>query len=854
MRKMMKCAAAWVLAFAVALTAVPVAYAEDAAGNPETENTVPDEAVKEAATVDQESLNDQAGQDDQNPDSTEGSVLETEDEKAGAEENAAQQTTPGEGVETENPAAVDPAVESEEQTQPAEDAQAEAVQQQTETDVQEKATPETEQEAVLPELTYRTHVQDIGWQSWKQDGEMAGTSGLYKRLEAIELKLSKSDYEGSIEYQTHVQNIGWQGWKRDGQLSGTQARALRLEAIRIRLTGEIAEYYDIYYRVHIQNYGWLPYVKNGAAAGSEAFGLRLEGIEVKLVKKDEGTAPAVGYGFLKNVLYYSGHVQTLGNVKEVKSGSVLGTVGQYKRMEALSVRLKGMDGYASGNIRYQAHVQNIGWQGWKQNGSSAGTTGKALRLEAVQIQLDGEIAQIYDVYYRVHVQNYGWLGWAKNGAVSGTSGFGYRMEAIQIQLVPKGWKAPGSTAHAYLKNYTNNDLTYSGHVQNVGNVAAVKGGATLGTVGKGRRLEGFSINLNDSADGLAKGSIQYRAHVQDIGWQGWKQEGTLAGTTGQGKRMEAVQIRLTGELASYYHVYYRVHSQYFGWLGWAKDGESAGTSSLSLRIEAIQIKLVPKKDSQSAYQTGKAYYNTYRYQNPKQYLQIRHVQKTLSGGGYNLSRGYMGLKVWYVQRKLGLSGRRAIMDSTTINAVRNYQRRSGLSATGVVDLATWKKMGYSESAWYHLGAYASPLKTNPASTRSDCIEAMISTAYQYLGNPYIIGASGDPNHGLDCSGLVMQALYSAGIDPAPVSPIRHSRPGYEYECRNLWNLPMKHVPYSQRQRGDLIFYKSANGTIIHVAIYLGNNRVIESWPNKVVVWPVQNSHRSLIAGVARPFV
>ena len=272
MRKMMKCAAAWVLAFAVALTAVPVAYAEDAAGNPETENTVQDEAVKEAATVDQESLNDQAGQGDQNPDSTEGSVLETEDEKAGAEENAAQQTTPGEGVETENPAAVDPAAESEEQTQPAEEAQAEAVQQQTEADVQEKAALENEQEAVLPELTYRTHVQDIGWQSWKKDGEMAGTSGLYKRLEAIELKLSKSDYEGSIEYQTHVQNIGWQGWKRDGQLSGTQARALRLEAIRIRLTGEIAEYYDIYYRVHIQNYGWLPYVKNGAAAGSEAFG------------------------------------------------------------------------------------------------------------------------------------------------------------------------------------------------------------------------------------------------------------------------------------------------------------------------------------------------------------------------------------------------------------------------------------------------------------------------------------------------------------------------------------------------------------------------------------------------------
>lgn len=95
-------------------------------------------------------------------------------------------------------------------------------------------------------------------------------------------------------------------------------------------------------------------------------------------------------------------------------------------------------------------------------------------------------------------------------------------------------ESPGIYSACLSEKYTNNELTYSGHVQNVGNVAAVKGGATLGTVGKGRRLEGFSINLNDSADGLAKGSIQYRAHVQDIGWQGWKQEGTLAGTTGQG--------------------------------------------------------------------------------------------------------------------------------------------------------------------------------------------------------------------------------------------------------------------------------------------------------------------------------
>ena len=194
------------------------------------------------------------------------------------------------------------------------------------------------------------------------------------------------------------------------------------------------------------------------------------------------------------------------------------------------------------------------------------------------------------------------------------------------------------------------------------------------------------------------------------------------------------------------------------------------------------------------------------------------------------------------------------MDATTMLSVRKFQKAKGLPVTGVVNLATWKALGYTENQWYTLGTYVAPLKTSAVSSRKDCIEAMISTAYKYVGTEYVIGAAGAPGTGADCSGLVMQALYSAGIDPAPVSPIRHSRPGYEYESRNLWNLPMKKVPYSQRQRGDLIFYQSSNGVIIHVAIYLGNDKVIEEWPTKAVVWPIKNSHRSNIKGVMRPFV
>ena len=151
-------------------------------------------------------------------------------------------------------------------------------------------------------IAYRTHVQSFGWQGWKYNGVMSGTSGKAKRLEGINIKLTNKPYSGSIVYTTHVQSIGWQGnennvntWFRDGQMAGTSGHAKRLEAIRIALTGEMAEHYDVYYRVHAQTYGWLAWAKNGEAAGTAGLSKRLEGIQIVLVPKG-GAAPANNYG------------------------------------------------------------------------------------------------------------------------------------------------------------------------------------------------------------------------------------------------------------------------------------------------------------------------------------------------------------------------------------------------------------------------------------------------------------------------------------------------------------------------------------------------------------------------------
>ena len=243
------------------------------------------------------------------------------------------------------------------------------------------------------------------------------------------------------------------------------------------------------------------------------------------------------------------------------------------------------------------------------------------------------------------------------------------------------------------------------------------------------------------------------------------------------------------------------------------------------------------------------------YQNPSQYFQIQDKISFEGQGNYTLKKGSMGLKVRKVQQRLGMSkSNKAIVGPITISKVKAFQKKKGLPQTGEVNYKTWKALGLSDNDWNNLGTYVSPIRVNKNSTKKDCIETMINRAYDYLGTEYIVGAAGKPGQGVDCSGLVMQALYSAGINPLPVNIVRHSQPGYEYESKNLYNSKkLKKISYKNRKRGDLIFYSNSNGVIIHIAIYLGNDKVIESWPTKVVVWPIKNSERSRIAGVRRVF-
>ncbi len=281
---------------------------------------------------------------------------------------------------------------------------------------EEKPDEEPEKE---PSICYTTHIQDIGWQNQVKDGEMAGTEGQAKRLEAI--KITLKDLSGvKIKYQTHIQDIGWQDWKYDGTLAGTEGQSKRLEAIKIEL--EENDKYSIMYRVHIQDIGWQDWRYDGEKAGTEGQSKRLEAIQIKIVEKQTSISAN-----------YSVHVQDIGWQNWKAEEKIAGTEGQSKRLEAIKIEL--LTNIKNLKLKYRVHIQDIGWQDWKDSEEMAGTEGQSKRLEAIQIKLEN--TQDYSIEYRVHVQDIGWQDWVKDGEISGTEGQSKRLEAIQIRIISK---------------------------------------------------------------------------------------------------------------------------------------------------------------------------------------------------------------------------------------------------------------------------------------------------------------------------------------------------------------------------------------------------------------------------------
>ena len=127
------------------------------------------------------------------------------------------------------------------------------------------------------------------------DGGLGGTTGQGLAIKNIKLGISSNPgISGSIVYRGHRQTYG--DSSSDVQAGSTMCTKCsgaanysdvqkRLEQIEIALTGEVANYFDVYYRVHVRSQGWLTTVSNGRWTGSTGLCKRVEAIQIQVVPK-----------------------------------------------------------------------------------------------------------------------------------------------------------------------------------------------------------------------------------------------------------------------------------------------------------------------------------------------------------------------------------------------------------------------------------------------------------------------------------------------------------------------------------------------------------------------------------------
>lgn len=201
-----------------------------------------------------------------------------------------------------------------------------------------------------------------------------------------------------------------------------------------------------------------------------------------------------------------------------------------------------------------------------------------------------------------------------------------------------------------------------------------------------------------------------------------------------------------------------------------------------------------------------------------------------------LGRDYSGAKMLLIRDKLDVRAKTSdgtllmqVLDSDTRKAIKRWQRDHDLDDTGTVDQETWKSM-FTDTPWT-IDRYRVTPQLPLNATPNARIETMIAYMRQQIGAQYTWGAAGPKKYGFDCSGLMLQAMYAAGLDPAPINVVDHQGPAYPTAQKLYDYKGFVKIPVDEAKRGDMIFYGPKDeDRITHVNLFLGNGYVLESIP------------------------
>lgn len=752
---------------------------------------------------------------------------------------------------------------------------------------------DTSDQLIKNSLRITTHVAEKGWASAVTGEQMAGSTGQSLPMQAISIELAGNlASTHDVYYRVFVDGVGWMGLAKNGEYAGTQGKAKSILGIQVFLQESddaapvvsapaVDEAFQcvpaaVSYAAHVTNLGWLATASNGATAGTVGKALSLQAISFKLAQ------------LLPNE---SGAIEGDAHVSEIgwqgwRTGQI-GTTGRNLPIEAVRFRLSGnaSDVY---DVYYRLHVSDIGWMGWAKNGEPAGTQGYAKSAEAIQlvlVQKDGRAPDSSDsatedafrkkplgISYQAHVSNIGWTGYVSDGNTVGTTGRALPMEAVKASLTNLGEDEEGC-------------IRLSAHVSEIGWMDWATG--TAGTTGQHKSMEAIKAKLDGNI--ATHYDLYYRVHCAGFGWLGWTKNGGEAGTSGLSCPIEALQIRLvkkgapapnegtafisapvgliSASIAGSWQptvtfgavagttgqgrsldgfklsidsavdgsVSYRAHCANIGWQNYVEEGSVAGGAGSGNALQAIQISLTGD--------LSKLFDIWYRV-HVDDIGWLGWASNGMTAGTTSCALNIQAIQV--VVRAKGSSAPGATSGSSYVNkAALPYVGFQNPSGYPQVSNKTVKLPSYCHGEF----TYVTPSRIPFNATRQQCVEAFIGRAVEYLGTRYIEPYSTAPGGAVDCSGLVLQCLYATGMDMGWYNPYNHRwLPEQTYNSMNWYrNNTFKPVSVSNMIRGDVVYYSG------HIAIYLGNGQIIDSWPRIGV------TIRSLYApgtpiGAGRPYV
>lgn len=112
---------------------------------------------------------------------------------------------------------------------------------------------------------------------------------------------------------------------------------------------------------------------------------------------------------------------------------------------------------------------------------------------------------------------------------------------------------------------------------------------------------------------------------------------------------------------------------------------------------------------------------------------------------------------------------------------------------------------------FMLFSFVSAFAQSNTEEAANARNSMISHSKQFVGVPYVLG--GVSKEGMDCSGLIYTvARESIGLQlPRTVAAL------YGF---------VRIIPNSQKEPGDIVFFKTVGDKISHAGLYIGNNQFI----------------------------